>query len=399
MDEPEEKRPTTRGERWGLVLFGALVFGLFAVELLGSLQASKLTVLFMVGGWVAMLAVHQAGHAVMAAVLGWRVCRVVVGFGKTLAEFRVAGTPVEVRLFPASGFVVPAPRELAGARLKSALIYLAGPGTELSLVVLIAIVLGPERLLSGSEAIGVLLLQSLCLVALLGALLHLIPLPTREGAWTDGLGALKSLFAGDRYFQGLLGTPYVIEAEQRLKAGDRAGAQLMLERGLADHPDNLPVLTRLCAGLIEAGVPRLVLERLEPLLERENVPKGLQPRILDLLAQALLDVALSGAERRLDEADEYSQIAVDRQPGDPWALLTRAQVLIELGRYHDARELLEQLEAGSPQGELLREVSLVALWLDFERGQRQQALEQWRRLSVSAADGQVATRVQKALGL
>src|SRR5690606_17482112 len=91
-------------------------------------------------------AVHELGHASMAAVLGWRVCRIVIGMGKPLLRFRVAGVPVQVCRYPVGGHVVPAPRELQGAPWKSSLIFAAGPAAELLVLLVLVALVGFDEL-------------------------------------------------------------------------------------------------------------------------------------------------------------------------------------------------------------------------------------------------------------
>jgi hypothetical protein len=180
---------------WLPLLFLLVLLGLFAAEVFVNYQPVKLTALLVALFWVPLLVLHETGHAVVTALLGWRVHRVVLGMGRTLWRLRVGDVPVEVRTFPVEGFVQPSPRNLRSPRLKSALIYFAGPGSELLLVLLIALVVGPATLLSYREDIGLLIVQSLCIAALASAILNLIPhlaiTATGEVA-NDGLGILRS---------------------------------------------------------------------------------------------------------------------------------------------------------------------------------------------------------------
>src|SRR5207302_11057413 len=130
---------------------------------------AKLTALFILLFWIPLLVVHESGHALVAALLGWRVRRMVVGMGPRLARFRVGPVPVELRLIPVEGFVEPAPTNLRSPQSKSALIYLAGPGAELLVLVVLALILGVETLLSKTEHLGLLAAQSLAVAVLASA--------------------------------------------------------------------------------------------------------------------------------------------------------------------------------------------------------------------------------------
>ena len=185
----------TPGQSWFYLLFLLLLIGLFAAEVFVNYQPVKLTALLVVLFWIPLLVLHEAGHAVVAALLGWRVHRVVLGMGRTLWRFRVRGVPVEVRAFPVEGFVVPSPVDLRAPRLKSALIYFAGPGSELLLVLIVGLIVGPATLLTHSHDLGMLVAQSLCVAALVSALINLIPhvAVTQSGeVANDGLGIIRS---------------------------------------------------------------------------------------------------------------------------------------------------------------------------------------------------------------
>src|SRR5262245_34816422 len=110
MDLPD--RPAQGRERWIVAALVIVTGALFTAEILQDFSLAKLSVPLMLLYVFPLTALHEAGHAVVSHVLGWRVCRVVVGHGWTVLRFRVRSVPVDVRLWPLGGFVVPAPRNL-----------------------------------------------------------------------------------------------------------------------------------------------------------------------------------------------------------------------------------------------------------------------------------------------
>ena len=131
---PAGRRPLTTGERTGIVA-GCLVFGAFMLAaLLEDFQPEKYSVVFFVIFWAPMLALHEFGHALMARALGWRVREIVIGFGPELWRTRIGETDLVLKLAPLEGYVLPAPTSRRRARLKTALIYAAGPGAEFLLL-------------------------------------------------------------------------------------------------------------------------------------------------------------------------------------------------------------------------------------------------------------------------
>jgi membrane-associated protease RseP (regulator of RpoE activity) len=207
LPTPPSPGPLTRGERWFYALFVLAVFGLLAAEMIRDYRPVKLSMLFISLYWFPLLVIHEAGHALAARLLGWRVLRVVIGMGRPLARFTVGETRVELRVIPAEGFTLPVPRDLRRPRLKSTLVYLAGPLAELLTLGLLALLVGPGALLRRTESIGTIAAQSYAVAVLLGVTINLIPhtAETSHGrAANDGLGALRSLTAPRRYFERLL---------------------------------------------------------------------------------------------------------------------------------------------------------------------------------------------------
>jgi hypothetical protein len=201
-----DDRPLTPSERLGAGLFLALLLGLFGAAVFVEYEPIKLTALFFVASWAGLLVVHEAGHALAASLLGWKVLRVCLGMGRVVGRLQVGGTPVEVRTFPVMGYVVPVPRRLRRPRLENALIYLAGPVAEGLVIVAAILVVGTDKLLARTEDLGMLALQSLCLAAAVSIALNLAPhaIFTAHGPLvSDGLGFLQSFVQPLSYYEQL----------------------------------------------------------------------------------------------------------------------------------------------------------------------------------------------------
>jgi hypothetical protein len=201
----------TPAERWTLIIFLLIVLGGFAAEVFTDYQPVKLAGLLVCLFWIPLLALHEAGHALMAAALGWRVGRVVIGWGKLAKAFRVGNARVEVRLLPLEGFVQTVPGNLRYPQLKEALIYAAGPGIELLVFAIIGMGVGFDRLFTISDSYGMIALQSLAIAALAGAVLNLIPHPCEtESGWVpnDGLGIVRSFYRTEAHYAAMMGTTF-----------------------------------------------------------------------------------------------------------------------------------------------------------------------------------------------
>src|SRR5262249_22987320 len=140
-DPAPQRGPLTPEEKWTGGIFLLIVLGLFTAEICTNFQPVKLSALFVLLFWIPLLALHEAGHAVVAALVGWYVGQVVIGMGRVVSRFRVGTAVVEIRLVPIEGFVRCVPRNLHYPRLKSAVIYFAGPGVELLLALAVLLLI------------------------------------------------------------------------------------------------------------------------------------------------------------------------------------------------------------------------------------------------------------------
>ncbi|MEE9326819.1 MAG: M50 family metallopeptidase [Cocleimonas sp.] len=194
-----DKEPTTKGEKIFIIIMSIAFLFMMTMEIMTNYEPKKLGALLFVVFWIPLLFIHEFGHAIMARVLGWKVQRIVIGFGKVLIQTNLLNAPMEIRSIPLEGFVQIAPRTVQLARFKHALIYFAGPGIEL--VVFFSIMLflgGVDNLFTISNNYSRIAIQSFAFAALAGAILNLIPLgiTTKDGSSpNDGLGIILCLFS------------------------------------------------------------------------------------------------------------------------------------------------------------------------------------------------------------
>jgi membrane-associated protease RseP (regulator of RpoE activity) len=211
LEDHDERGPATAFERNFYVFTLTVILALFGAEIIHDFHPIKLSILFFVLFWPALLVLHEAGHALMADLLGWQVRLMVIGFGREMWRLHWFRFQVIIRTVPLSGYVIPAPRNLKWPRLKLALIYLAGPGIELMLLVLLVGLIGPEVFLSQDpeRSVGVIALQSLGVTILAGVVINLIPVPFQTAGGTavsDGLGFLRSFILPREHFVALMGS-------------------------------------------------------------------------------------------------------------------------------------------------------------------------------------------------
>ncbi|MEL7450217.1 MAG: M50 family metallopeptidase [Pseudomonadota bacterium] len=194
MYEPPKKElsPT---ERVILGIVAAAFAALIGAEVLSNYTPAKMGIVFMFASFPPLLVLHELGHAVMARLLGWRVDGIYLGYGRPVTRFIIFGMLVEVRRLPVEGFVRVTPGNLVQPQLKSALIYLAGPGIELLLAAVVFSATGSPSLAGPDTSLWTIALQSMAITAVLSAIMNLIPhtAETENGkAASDGLGFLAS---------------------------------------------------------------------------------------------------------------------------------------------------------------------------------------------------------------
>lgn len=195
LEPPSDHEPTGLLERAVYWLFIVGVPSLLAAEVIVDYQPAKLGVLFFILFWFLLLVVHEAGHAVVSAALGWRVGMVMIGMGRPIASFRIRQTPVVVCLLPLEGFVVPLPTSLEGVRWKSALIYFAGPAAEMLVLGLLIWLLGLGNMLTRTDQVAIIAAQSMAVVIIISVFINLMPhcASTQNGVVpNDGLGIICS---------------------------------------------------------------------------------------------------------------------------------------------------------------------------------------------------------------
>lgn len=308
-------------------IFGVLVTGLLIAEVVVDHEPKKLTGLFIIFAWMPLVVIHELAHAFCARLLGWRVCRVVVGFGPRIGSLRVLDVDVEVRLVPIEGFVLPAPRTLRGVRWKSSLIYLAGPGVELLLVLLCWLAIG-EPLYRSTEKIPLLGLQAACLAALLGAGWNLVPrsIVTASGKmWSDGMGAIASFFEPASRFEQQIALPVIIEFERLARHGRWADAVDACRRALADGCKSELLERCLVQGLAQVGEYREALGHSRSLagdVAADEPARDLEVAMLGLAAEV---------DEAENEAESRARRALDKSPRDAIALA--AWGLVQVTRY------------------------------------------------------------------
>lgn len=207
MSGSSSSRPLTPGEKWTTAILLVLVLSLFSVDIAIDFSVIKLSALFIILFWVPLLVTHEAGHAIMARLLGFHVGRITLGTGRLWKRIERPGYFIEIRALPVMGFVAHVPRHLRSVRLRSAAVSASGPGADFAVATIVLFALGPDKLFSSSSDLWTILLQSLAIAATAQGTLNLLPVPSfdpREQTTFDGANIVLAFTRPDSYYASMI---------------------------------------------------------------------------------------------------------------------------------------------------------------------------------------------------
>lgn len=356
---PAGRRPMSQSEARITAVIGSAFSIMILMAIFEEYSAGRLSVVLVLVFWVPMLALHELGHAMAAWLLGWRVREIVIGFGRDLWQWQIGETQVRIKLAPVEGYVLPVPLSAHRMRLKSALIYAAGPGIELLLLALMIALLGSDYVFGGSNELGQVAAQSLAIAILLGAGFNLLPFSTGGGV-SDGLGILSSPFMSDQAIEiRLLGVD-IRDLGALIDAGDTERALDSAARLLERFPAN-PILQELFVAALSAD------DQVEA--AREYVRRKFDEEALDdprklmwLNRQARIE--LTAAEPSALVLDLAVQKALALAPGNLIATATKGAALVLRGQNEAGGEMLAEVwrrnDGQVPDAELLAYMAIAA---------------------------------------
>lgn len=189
------------------ILVGSVV-ALIVGDLLSSNTLLGFASLLFVPSWIILTLIHECAHAFVAQRLGWSVPILELGFGPVWRQLQIGGTKVSIRHYPIVGCAHTVPTHFNQPRLRSALIYAAGPLAEIVVILLLVATVGQDALLQPSDFWeGTAAVTSLA--ALISVAINLLPYRSDSGVPTDGLGILSAPFLPQSHFDCLYCEPIV----------------------------------------------------------------------------------------------------------------------------------------------------------------------------------------------
>ena len=325
----------SRSEARFTAIVGGAVTLLFLAAIFDEFSTRKLSVVFFFIFWVPMLVVHELGHALMARALGWHVREIVIGFGRTIWQRHIGETRLIVKLAPMEGYVLPVPSDGGRLRMKSALIYAAGPGAELLILAVAVTSLGWSTVFNDADTISLVALQSLAVVILVGAGFNLLPFRT-DGAVSDGLGIISSPFMSDEEIELRLTTSETRELGRLLDDGNTRQA-VALSRLIGSRFPGNPWLRQLEIMALSAdGRTGDARERIRAELAGADDSSAMRKELLRMQAQIELD-AHDPDYLTLDLAIQQA-MAIDANA--PVFNAIKGASLVRRGKYTDGGDML-----------------------------------------------------------
>ncbi|MFO1447050.1 MAG: hypothetical protein U1F61_02640 [Opitutaceae bacterium] len=288
-----------------------------------------------------LIVVHEAGHVLVAYLVGIRIHAVTIGQWRRIIELRLATMIVTFRLIPGMGYVVPVPSVNSLSRIRATPFLLGGVAAELIVVVVALNSLpSPQQIVHFPD--GILAFSATAVIVIGGfhLLLSLLPCDTSvEGkVFQSDAKHLLNLWTKAEEVARLRTFLYELHEAEVLVGLREFGPAIEKLQSLSQrHPDRPSLVKHIGVLHEENGDDTSAESTWRRLLKDPDLPTTEAVEMLDLLSCLLLY-----RERRdlLQEADGWSQKALQLAPAAITLKGTRGSVLVELGRYEDGIGLL-----------------------------------------------------------
>lgn len=319
--------------------------------------------------WPVGVLIHEAGHALVAWVLGFRVIEVQVGDGPSLVTFRWKGVPWRFGRQPWSGWIRVAHADPWKARYRYLAVLVAGAASNLLAagLPLCALLSMPFtfRMLGNQDHVGTLIFNAFMYCQLGCAASSLFS----RGVQINGQPALSD---GEqlRFLRALVRCPYY---EEWCRLASRPEIQP------ASGDSSWSFWNRFTTGTDAAQVDRL----LKSLIQWPAHDDRGRLLWLDCYCTWALFLA---KEPYLSESVEFSE-QLFRNRKHNWSYLgTRGSLLIAVGRVEDGMACLEVLLAGK-HSQTDRVIACSCLALGAHRLENVAARDRWWQESLAYHDG------------
>lgn len=326
------------------LLIAGLGAGIFAARFSGpasgdvgaALGGPVRVLLLLVPAAILLTSLHEAAHAVVGRLVGWRVFGVTIGQGRRHATLHVGSVRLDLRGLFVGGVTLARP---TGHRGRDAAMLVAGVTLELAVIV-VTLLWSPGSDWGQSAKWAVLI------VAVIDITTNLWPRRVDVGAMTgmatDGAQLVSVITTPDRWRHDIdrtTWTPERVALIQTLHGGDVDVALDLARAEAAADPDDEELRTLLGTIMLLAGQWRDAYDELTPLAERPDADA--------LLANnAAWAAVMSFEPALLPVADRLSERALAELPSEPACASTRGSTLVRLGRAREGLALLETAAGG-----------------------------------------------------
>jgi len=227
--------------RLRFALFGLAVFTIVGLVMVSTTRNSEagwsllnLVLLYMFGFVTTVF--HEFGHALTGKLVGMRIQGVIIGAGPTFWQTRLFGFPVIFKTFAlGGGRTLVTYSSLKWLRLRQAMLFLAGPVTNLVIAAMLLWLLPATALASFPKGTGLFPVMAFICANLLVFIVNLLPIryATEDGALkSDGLQLLSLPFQKQRDFSSGMAGHFLILGAERLMAKNYVGARDASLKGL-----------------------------------------------------------------------------------------------------------------------------------------------------------------------
>jgi tetratricopeptide (TPR) repeat protein len=320
-----------------------------------------------------LLVLRELGRAFCVRLLGLRLFGVWIGHGPLLFSGTVRGVTWEVRAVPDGAAISYGHPDLRFFRLKHFLLALAGTLVS-GLLLALALRWWPppmlgDQLLRWFGAPGLLAIPVFVAADVFLLLISLLPYRARSGGGlftSDGLLLCLAPFLPRAALVKAHAEYCALEGGRCLADRRDADALGWYERGLEHDPENLGNLLGASWALIRLGQFDAAEQRLDGLLFRIDLGRGVQALVADAVATAVLGLVIEGRRRQgpgplegaawarftalLDKGERCSQRALDSGARLPavtqWSMMrTYGSILVEQGKLEEGAAVLRLAQA------------------------------------------------------
>lgn len=375
-----------------------------------------LFVLLLGSSTILLTTLHEAAHALVARLVGLRVYRITIGYGRRLFAFRLGRVKVELHLIPFGGATQLAARYASG-RWRMWLAVAAGPGLHVALACLFNYLEDHEpfssQLFYSSHTWLAAFMQNLATINMICLISNLLPYRTGDAngvAASDGYQMLKIPFMTAAELEQYQVAELLHRAKEQSEAGEPEQALAAAEAAWQQFPENRAIRFSLAHHRLGVGDYEQAYADFKALLDTCEADSERDRRLL-LLNNLAYAGALLNRPDLLVEADQYSAEALQSAPAIAAFTGTRGAVLLRLGRVTEGVTLLQRShkqlsdrprERGAEAGWLALGEALqgkfneAANWLEKARADKpeQCLLQQLEQEIQALRDGQTVVEPQ-----